>query len=93
VVTADGGPKFLVRNGLTGFVAGTEDAFIESVLQLMRDSALHERMREAAREHVRQYSWDRVFENAVYEAYRSCLLTPLGSAARSPRSQGLIALS
>lgn len=68
VVTAGGGPKFLVKSGVTGFVAADDRAFIRCILDLMNDAAMHTAMRHAARDHACSISWDRVFER-VYEAY------------------------
>jgi glycosyltransferase involved in cell wall biosynthesis len=72
VVTTEGGPKYLVENGVTGFVAGSEHAFVEAVLTVMNNRELHERMRKAAPEGAAHNSWDRVFESEVYGAYRFC---------------------
>lgn len=72
VVTAGGGPKFLVRSGETGFVAATDSAFVRCVRELMEDQDLHARMREAARAHALTCSWDRVFDR-VYQAYESAV--------------------
>jgi phosphatidylinositol alpha 1,6-mannosyltransferase len=72
VVTADGGPKFLVQSGITGFVAADDPSFICYILQLMNDSDLHRTMKQAAREHACSISWDRVFER-VYDAYATTL--------------------
>lgn len=72
VVTNSGGPKFLVRDGVTGFIAGDDAEFIARTHQLMNDAELRMRMRAAARARAASASWDRVFER-VYEAYVSCL--------------------
>jgi phosphatidylinositol alpha 1,6-mannosyltransferase len=72
IVTSRGGPKFLVRSGETGFIADTDRAFIQCVVNLMDDSDLHARMRRAAREHACSLSWDCVFER-VYKAYDEIL--------------------
>ena len=72
VVTSSGGPKFLVKSGLTGFIAADESSFIESVLRVVNDPALHCRMREAAREQALRRSWPEVFEK-VYSIYRYSL--------------------
>jgi phosphatidylinositol alpha 1,6-mannosyltransferase len=72
VVTSGGGPKYLVRSGVTGFVAGDDAAFIRSIRDLMNDPDMLRRMKEAAREHALSISWDRVFER-VYEAYGEVL--------------------
>jgi glycosyltransferase involved in cell wall biosynthesis len=72
VVTADGGPKFLVRSGETGFVAADEPSFLQRVLELASDRNLRDRMGSAARQHAVNRSWDSVFE-AVYSAYGALL--------------------
>ncbi len=71
VVTPDGGPKFIVRNGETGFVV-EDNAFANSVAALSRDREQLERMRVAAREYALGCSWDAVF-GRVYEAYGTVL--------------------
>src|SRR6202044_3173897 len=61
VVTPDGGPKSLVRHGVTGFVA--EDAeFSNAIARIVGDAALHGHMRAAARHDALSASWDAVFE-------------------------------
>ncbi len=72
VVTNEGGPKYLVEPGVTGFVADSEETFVSAVLAVMNDSALHRRMCDAAPEGAVHNSWDRVFESEVYAAYRFC---------------------
>ncbi len=70
VVTDAGGPKFIVREGVSGFVARDAAAFIERTARLLRDPALRARMGQAAREQACGESWDAVFEK-VYEGYRT----------------------
>ena len=72
VVTNDGGPRFLVKNGETGFVARDDEEFCEQVVKVAQDEALRQRMRLAAREAMLSRSWDTVFEG-VYRAYPRCL--------------------
>ncbi|MGA8111490.1 MAG: glycosyltransferase [Acidobacteriaceae bacterium] len=72
IVTPDGGPRSLVREGQTGFVAADAD-FSSAVARLLRDSGLHERMRRQARASALSASWDAVFEG-VYAAYEPALL-------------------
>jgi glycosyltransferase involved in cell wall biosynthesis len=69
VVTADGGPKYLVREGLTGFVARTDEALADHVLALYLTPSLRGRMGAEARRHAAAADWDAVFEG-VYEGYR-----------------------
>jgi glycosyltransferase involved in cell wall biosynthesis len=84
VVTTSGGPKFLVRHGVTGMVNDSEEAFIDNVSRLMSDRQWHERMRQAAREEAHKYSWDAVF-GRIYEQYR-CVAA--GKAGPSPPQDG-----
>lgn len=72
VVTADGGPKFLVKPGVTGAVAGDDNDFIDSVISLMGGGDLHRAMKDQARRHAQLNCWDKVFD-AVYRAYNECL--------------------
>jgi phosphatidylinositol alpha 1,6-mannosyltransferase len=69
IVTASGGPKFLVRHGVTGMVSESDEAFIDNVSRFLSDRAWHGAARRAAREDAHNYSWDAVFEK-VYEQYR-----------------------
>lgn len=79
VVTNEGGPKFLVRSGETGFVTVNDQAFIRAVLNLMENESLRTQMGTAAREYACSISWDHVFER-VYEAYGSTLFHATMSA-------------
>jgi glycosyltransferase involved in cell wall biosynthesis len=67
VVTPGGGPKYIVRDGETGFVA-SDNGFAEAVAGLVRDPFRLARMRLAAREYALGCSWDAVFDR-VYEGY------------------------
>jgi glycosyltransferase involved in cell wall biosynthesis len=86
IVTPRGGPRLLVDDGVSGFVAKGAAGFADAVLTLMRDPARHAVMRTAARLRGEAASWDRVFE-AVYAAYGVCLSAHRGRAAApgSPR--------
>lgn len=68
VVTDAGGPKFIVRDGINGFVARSDAEFIERTARLLCDAALRERMGADARCQASAESWDSVFEK-VYEGY------------------------
>jgi phosphatidylinositol alpha 1,6-mannosyltransferase len=72
VVTPDGGPKYIVRDGDTGFVVA-DDGFAGAVATLVRDRARLQRMRACAREYALGCSWDAVF-GRVYEGYRTVLV-------------------
>lgn len=72
IVTAGGGPKFLVKSGVTGFVAADDRSFIRCLVELMNDPGMHTDMKHAAREYACSISWDGIFER-VYEAYNATL--------------------
>lgn len=67
VVTTGGGPKFIVRNGVTGFV-GTTEEMAASVGVLVKDAGVRERMAAAAREYALSCRWDAIFDG-VYAGY------------------------
>jgi len=67
IVTTDGGPKTIVRDGVTGRVVQDED-FAAAVAEILDDPAKHAAMRVAARAHALTMSWDSVFEG-VYAVY------------------------
>lgn len=72
IVTDQGGPKFVVRDGETGFVAKDLDEFTSYTIRLMDDRGLHEKMRQASRELAMSRSWNSVFEG-VYAAYHEAV--------------------
>lgn len=74
VVTDGGGPKFIVRDGKSGFVASSEEHFIALTVELLRDADLRARMGAAAVKQAAGESWDMVFRR-VYDGYMSILET------------------
>jgi glycosyltransferase involved in cell wall biosynthesis len=71
VVTPDGGPKFIVQDGVTGFVT-KDDLFAKAIAELVRDRAQLQEMRLKAREYALGCSWDAVFD-WVYAGYETAL--------------------
>ena len=71
IVTPDGGPPTIVRDGETGRIVADAD-FAEAVSSVLRNQLLHKSMREAARSYGLTASWDSVFEG-VYAAYETML--------------------
>jgi glycosyltransferase involved in cell wall biosynthesis len=67
VVTPDGGPRTIVRDGETGRIVPDAE-FATAVSGILGDPARHAAMREAARAYALTASWDSVFEG-VYGAY------------------------
>ncbi len=71
IVTPDGGPKYIVQDGVTGFIA-TDDNFTAAIAALAADRAKLDRMRLDARAYALGCSWDAVFDR-VYAAYATVL--------------------
>ncbi len=71
VVTPDGGPPTIIRDGETGRIA-TDEEFANAVAEVIRDPKRHAAMRLAAREFALTMSWDAVFDG-VYAAYQTIL--------------------
>jgi phosphatidylinositol alpha 1,6-mannosyltransferase len=87
VVSAGGGPKYVVEHGKCGYVAENFDEFCKFVSVLMSRPELRASMRLAARQHALAVSWDRVFDE-MYEAYE----TYLPGAERSAEREAEMAL-
>jgi glycosyltransferase involved in cell wall biosynthesis len=71
IVTPDGGPCTIARDGQTGRIA-TDADFASAVAQVLADPAQHAQMRQAARAYALTASWDSVFEG-VYAGYEAIL--------------------
>ena len=71
-----GGPRFLVRHGVTGFVASDARGLADAADALLSDRARRRAMGEAARRRALEASWASVFEG-VYESYRTCVADTL----------------
>ncbi|AXC11014.1 putative glycosyl transferase, group 1 family protein [Acidisarcina polymorpha] len=67
IVTPDGGPCHIVRDGETGLIA-EDTSFAAAVASILEHPQRHSAMRRAARQYALTASWDAVFEG-VYEAY------------------------
>ena len=66
IVTHDGGPPTIVRDGETGRIV--PDREFAAAAGILGDPAKHAQMREAARAYASTASWDSVFEGA-YAGY------------------------
>jgi glycosyltransferase involved in cell wall biosynthesis len=71
VVTPDGGPCTIVRDGETGRIVPDAE-FAAAVAGVLGDPQKHAEMRLAAREYALTMSWDSVFEG-VYAGYETML--------------------
>lgn len=83
VVTAEGGPRFLVQQGVTGHVAPTDWDFISACNAIMTDPMLQRNMREAARQYALGLSWNTVFER-VFDAYQHCFAPETAALKHRP---------
>lgn len=72
IVTPDGGPRTIVRDGVTGRIV-PDDQFTSAIKEILSNPDRHAEMRMAARAYALTASWDSVFEG-VYAAYQR--LTP-----------------
>lgn len=68
LVTDQGGPKFIVQEGKTGFVARNLGEFVKYSIELMDNPEKLAEMKRDSREFALSRSWDAVFES-VYDAY------------------------
>ena len=71
VVTPDGGPRTIVRDGKTGRIVADAE-FAAATSGILGDPAKHAQMRRDARTYALTMSWDSVFEG-VYAGYETIL--------------------
>ncbi len=71
IVTPDGGPRTIVRDGETGRIVPDEE-FTAAIAELLGDPSRLEEMRHAARAYALTASWDSVFEG-IYAEYEAIL--------------------
>ncbi|MEO5926698.1 MAG: glycosyltransferase [Bryobacteraceae bacterium] len=86
IVSAQGGPKFLVEHGVTGFVARDAQEFTLAA-ELLRNPALRARMGVAARKKALGRRWDAVFDSV----YRQYIFEPSCFIEHSRRGHGALA--
>jgi phosphatidylinositol alpha 1,6-mannosyltransferase len=72
IVTDQGGPKFVIKDGETGFVAKNFDDFVKFGFELMDNPAKLSKMKQESIDFMQKKSWDAVFEG-VYEAYAEAI--------------------
>ena len=68
IVTPEGGPRTIVRDGVTGRIM-PDDQFTFAITEILSNPNRHAEMRKAARAYALTASWDAVFEG-VYAAYQ-----------------------
>jgi phosphatidylinositol alpha 1,6-mannosyltransferase len=79
IVTPDGGPRTIVRDGETGRIV-PDDVFSEAIAGLLADPGRLAQMSQAARTYALSASWDSVFEG-IYSAYERSLPEPIRRSA------------
>jgi len=68
IVSDKGGPKYIVEEGKTGFVAKSFDDFVKRLIFLIDNPQKLSDMKKAAIDFARKRSWNKVFEE-IYLAY------------------------
>lgn len=69
IVTDQGGPKFIVQKGETGFIAKNSGDFVKFSIELIDNPEKLANMKKHSREFALSRSWESVFER-VYKAYQ-----------------------
>ena len=72
IVSDQGGPKFIVKHGETGFIAKDLEEFTGYTIGLMDEPSKLDEMKKLSRESAMSRSWDSVFES-VYAAYAEAI--------------------
>ncbi|MFO0502064.1 MAG: glycosyltransferase [Acidobacteriota bacterium] len=73
IVTASGGPKFIVESAESGYVAADDVAFLRLTHALAADPAQRQRMAARARQQALGTTWEKVFAE-IELAYRAAIL-------------------
>ena len=81
LITDEGGPQFIVREGVTGYVCRDNSFFVRRILKLKQSPDDLANMRARARRYAEGASWDTIFE-AVYRTY-DVALKPAAAAGMS----------
>ena len=72
IVSDKGGPKFIISEGITGFIAHELTDYARYSLQLFDDREKLTQMKSASRNNAMSRSWDSIFEG-VYSAYHETI--------------------
>ncbi|MGH9897805.1 MAG: glycosyltransferase [Pyrinomonadaceae bacterium] len=73
VVTSDGGPKYIVQNGVTGMITDDDQAFISAVKRLISDQERLRQMKIRSRKYAQEVTWAKIFDE-IYQVYSFTLL-------------------
>ena len=72
IVSAHGGPRFLVKTNHTGYIADSLEELSNALLDLRFHPAQHARMAHEARMAAMEFAWENVFQE-VYRRYEDIL--------------------
>lgn len=92
LVTDQGGPKFIVRHGETGFICENSDDFVRYAAKLMDEPETLTKMKRASLDFAHSRSWDAVFEE-VYRTYAETKKTLEAKRRRKKEEQEKVLLS
>ena len=70
-----GGPKFLIEDNVSGFLAETEEEIIKKTVEIARHPDILKPMSAAARRFAEAHSWDAIFEK-TYNYYKQAAKYP-----------------
>lgn len=76
IVSTGGGPKYIIRPDIDGYVAPDIQACVQSILALYHDRSLRHQMSANARQRAMTFSWEGVFGD-VYAKYEDALASGL----------------
>jgi phosphatidylinositol alpha 1,6-mannosyltransferase len=72
LVSAQGGPKFIIQPNRSGLLAQGASGFLQAILRLQTQREMLNEMRVAARRRACEFSWENVFAQ-LYQAYDECV--------------------
>jgi glycosyltransferase involved in cell wall biosynthesis len=83
LVSDEGGPKTIVRDGVTGRIVRGNDAaaWCHEIEELIDDAAARRQMSTAAIEHLRQFCFAETFDHFWHE-HEATVMTPVRAAAK-----------
>lgn len=70
-----GGPKFLIEDNISGFLAENEDEMVTKTIEIARRPDILSPMRSKARAFAEEHSWDAIFEK-TYNYYKQAAKYP-----------------
>jgi phosphatidylinositol alpha 1,6-mannosyltransferase len=86
LVTSEGGPKYQVRHGVTGFVGVNSEDFIAKAKLMVTTPKVHSSLRETTRHADRGTTWDNVLDDLA-AAYQASLRPETMRSPKQPRRQ------